>query len=57
MSNTPNALENMKDHERYEFFVNEGIAFHLFVDEVEDKYQDEYAQVCIAEERIDLLMS
>lgn len=57
MSNTPNVLENMQDHERYEFFVNEGIAFNLFVDEVEDKYQDEYAQICIAEERIDLLMS
>ena len=48
-------LEALTGAERFEYFVDNGVAFNLYVYEVEAQYMDEYAAVCIAADRLDLV--
>jgi hypothetical protein len=48
-------LTGLTTPERFDYFMDNGVAFNLYVHEVEEKFQDEYACVCMCAGRHDLV--
>jgi len=49
-------LENYEGSERFQFYIDNGIAFNLYAWEIDPDHVEEYSSVCVAVGREDLLI-